>query len=105
MKRFNGTAGRALRGLSWLFIVSLGAAFVLAFFLLALGVAMLSLLWSLLTGRKPAAIAVFRQFHQASRQFGARKGRGADAAQADVVDVQAREMPNALIERRRPTDS
>ncbi len=70
---------------------------VAGFLLLGISVALLSVLWSLLRGKKPAMFTVFQTFQQASRQFrrGASPGAPRSAA-ADVVDVQAHEVRPAL---------
>lgn len=73
---------------------------VAGFLLLGLCIALLSMLWSLVRGKKPTMFTVFQQFRQASAQFGqARWGRPtspASAANADIVDVQAREVRPVL---------
>jgi hypothetical protein len=60
--------------------------------LLAIGVALGVLVWALLRGRRPMAVrSVWR--HAAARQpFGAGAGR-ASRSSAEVVDVEAREVP------------
>ena len=72
---------------------------VAGFVLLGIGVALLSVLWSLLRGKRPAMFTVFRTFQQASRQFRGAAGparrpmaaaKGANGT--DVVDVQAHEV-------------
>ncbi len=64
-------------------------------------VALVTALWSLLTGRKPAVVTHFMRFKQASQQFrpGAWSGRAGQpsTASAEVVDVQAHEVPDTLI--------
>jgi hypothetical protein len=75
------------------------ALLVLAFVLLGLGVALLSVLWSLLRGRKPAMVTVFQTFRQASQQFGrgARQMPGsAPPSASEVVDVEAYEVRPGL---------
>ncbi len=77
--------------------------FALALLTLALTAALLTVLWSLLTGRKPALFTTFTRFRQASQQF--RSGawsRAGDrfqthAAAADVVDVLAHEVHGAQL--------
>lgn len=94
--------GGAIRGLVRLWLVALGAAVVILIMVVALGIALLSVAWSLLRGRKPAAFTVFSQFRQTSQQFKTGRWRGASKSNglrtSDVVDVQAREMPSVVIE-------
>jgi hypothetical protein len=113
MNAFTEMARRALRGLSRLFTLALLGSFVLGLLLLGIAVAGLSVLWSLLRGKRPAMFTVFRTFQQASRQFGRRPGRMSGAPEGapwarhaanegsinDVVDVQAHEVRPALGER------
>lgn len=66
---------------------------VAGFLLLGIGVALASVLWSLLRGKRPAMVAVFQTFRQASRQF--RRGPPPPqrpVAPSDIVDVQAHEL-------------
>lgn len=86
------------------------AVFVLAG-LLVLGLlfigavaALLTALWFVLTGRKPAMVSTFMRFRQASQSFRPEAGvwprQGANSNpegvdEADVVDVQAREVPSS----------
>jgi hypothetical protein len=83
---------KLVRTLFGLLTMALLGACVLS--LLALGVcaALLSVLWSLLRGKKPAMVSVFQSFHQASRRFGPRSTSAPAAQQGDVVDVQAHEV-------------
>ena len=90
-------------------LVLLVAALIFITSLLAAGlvVALFTALWSLLTGRKPTAVTTFMRFRQASQQFrpGGWPGRGGPQAPgpADVVDVQAHEVPDTLIGTNQPT--
>lgn len=95
---------RALRGLTRLLAVAVLGAVVLSLLLAGIAVALLSVLWSLLRGKRPAMFTVFQSFRQMSRQFGrgpagspqsgpAREPGGeSTAGPGDVVDVQAREV-------------
>jgi len=78
-----------------IFLAVLGIV-VAGFLLLGLCIALLSVLWSLVRGKKPAMFTVFQHFRQASAQFGqarwARPTTHANAANADIVDVQAHEV-------------
>ncbi len=83
-------------------LVLLAAALLMIVSVLAVGVlvALLTAVWSLLSGRKPAVVTTFMRFRQTSEQFrqGAWRGHTAQpqAAAADVVDVQSREVPQTL---------
>ena len=65
-----------------LVLIAFAAALVLGVLLIGLVAALLALIWSLLTGRKPAAYTTFMRFREASRQFqsGAWPGRTAPPA-------------------------
>lgn len=82
------------------------AIFVACFLLLGLGVALASVVWSLLRGRKPAMFTVFQYFHQASKQFGQGTwtGRAPERSEVapDIVDVQAHEVAQSLVEYEEP---
>jgi uncharacterized iron-regulated membrane protein len=95
---FDFVAG-ALRGLIRLTMVALGAVFLLGLLLSALLAVVGTIVWSLLTGRKPAVFTMVSRFQQASRQFrtGAWPGANRSApGSADVVDVEAHEVRQAL---------
>lgn len=72
------------------------ACVLLGLLLLAACVALLSVLWSLVRGKRPAMFTVFHAFRQAARPLGQRPAAapwtrpvtGGD----DVVDVQAHEV-------------
>jgi hypothetical protein len=84
-------------------LVLFGAALVFVVSLLLAGVVVVvvTVLLSLLTGRKPKIVTTFTRFRQASQQFrpgvwpGERGQRS--AVPADIVDVQAHEVPDQLI--------
>jgi hypothetical protein len=82
-------------------MMTLVAIFVAGFLLLGIGVALISVVWSIVRGRKPAMFTVFQFFRQASQQFGrgAWPGRAPDQNQSplDIVDVQAHEVRPALV--------
>lgn len=90
---------RLLRRLLGLLAVALMGAFVLSLLVLGLGLALLSVLWSLLRGKKPAMVAVFQGVQQMSAPFRRSPGTTPRASDADVVDVQAHEVRQALPER------
>lgn len=83
---------RVVRGTIKLLLVALAFAMVMGILVIGLAVALLSIAWSLVRGRKPAAVTVFRRFHQTSQQFRA----SASAQSTDIVDVQAHEVRSAL---------
>jgi hypothetical protein len=71
--------------------------------------ALLMLVWSLLTGRKPAVFTTFTRFRDMSRQFqgGSWPGQGAprparSTDSDDIVDVQAHEVRGVLSDKRDP---
>lgn len=90
------------RGLIKLLLIAFAATMVLGFVLVGISAALLALVWSLVTGRKPAAYTTFRRFRDASRQFQGQAwpGRAAPADNADIVDVQAHEVRSALRDER-----
>jgi len=99
---------RALRNLIRLWLVALGAALVLSILFIGLIATLISIMWSLLTGRKPAAFTVFKQFRQTAQQFRpeyrADHGLRKDQKASEVVDVQAREVPHFLPDNNPPTN-
>jgi hypothetical protein len=84
----------ALVVLIWLGLLAL------AFVFLGLMAALVSVIWSLLRGRKPAMVTVFQNVRQASKGFGqgewTNRRTGNGAQEADVVDVQAHEIRPSL---------
>lgn len=92
---------RRLIGFVMMAVVGAVALVALVFGLLGLAV---SVVWSLLTGRKPAAWVTWTRMRQASRQFRTAHGNGPWAAArqqgvhpaSDVVDVQAHEVRHVL---------
>jgi hypothetical protein len=89
-----------MRGLIRVVLIGLTSVFVLAILLVALCAALLAVIWSLMTGRKPRLFTITSRFRQASEQFrgGARMGGSSrySAENPDVVDVQAHEVRDAL---------
>ena len=96
-----------LRSCLRLTLFVLVSVFVLAFLALGLCAALITVLWALLTGRRPRGWATFMRMRQASRQFQQGVWRGAGHASgnashasgssafgqgSDVVDVQARDV-------------
>lgn len=106
MNRFSDFLRRWVGGLFKLVLSLALAIFVLSLLLAALVVVLVSSLWALLNGRKPAPVVMFQHFRQASQRYaggvwpgrpgaGRAAGRGAAVGHAvgDVVDVQAHEVP------------
>ena len=95
------------RSLIKLVLIASAAVVVAGVLLVGLSVALITFVWSMLTGRRPAAFSTFMRFRNASRQFqnGGWPGRPApagshSAAHADIVDVQAHEVRSALRDER-----
>ena len=94
--------GRVIRSVLRLVLFLAAAVFGLSLLAAVLGAVVLTALWSLLTGRKPAVFTTFTRFRQATRQFKqgvwspmdfpAAGDRSARSMPADVVDVQAHEV-------------
>ena len=86
-------------------LVVFTVSLVLGLIVFALAATLLSSVWSLVTGRRPAVVTTFMRFRQASQQFrqfrqyrqsppfgGDDAVGGGGAAAGEVVDVQAREV-------------
>jgi hypothetical protein len=88
------------RGVIRLVLVGFAATMVLCMLLVGIVATLLTLLWSLLTGRKPAAYSTFVHFRDASRQFQERTrashGKASAGNSSDIVDVQAHEVRNVI---------
>jgi hypothetical protein len=90
--------------IAWIFKIFfslLGLVFVLGMLCVLLVVLLLGALWSLVRGRKPEVAVVWQRYQDMARSkapFGA-WGMGA-RHDADVVDVEAKEVPNVA----RPQD-
>lgn len=91
-----------LRTLWRLLGVALLAAVVLSVLALAVCAALLSVLWSLLRGRKPAMVSVFQSVRQMSPSFAQARPGALRPGPDDVVDVQAREISSRLPGRNPP---
>lgn len=104
MHRLPELLSALLRSVFKLALFAFFAALVASILLIGLCAALLTLLWALLRGRKPAAWQTFMRFQRSSRQFRSGRWPGAQTAEArqdaDVVDVQAHEVRGALDERR-----
>ena len=90
-----------LRGVMKLVLIAFAITVIAGILLIGLSAALLTLVWSLLTGRKPAAWQTFMRFRQTSQHF--RAGVWPDASTTssrssqnadDIVDVQAHEVRN-----------
>jgi hypothetical protein len=102
MTIFSDWLSAALRTVLKLALVVFTVPLVLGLIVFALAATLLSSVWALVTGRRPAVVTTFMRFRQASQQFrqyrqsppfgsdGAVGGGG--AAAGEVVDVQAREV-------------
>ncbi|MDR7308591.1 hypothetical protein [Rhodoferax saidenbachensis] len=92
---------QVLRRVFKLVLVVWVSLFALALLSLAVTAALLTVLWSLLRGRKPALFTTFTRFRQASQQFSAggwnRQGGFARPTAEDVVDVQANEVRSEVL--------
>ena len=95
-KLHNCTMSKILRFLVFIWLGLLALAFVF----LGLVAALVSVVWSLLRGRKPAIVTVFQNVRQSSKGFGqgtwTARGPGAGSQAPDVVDVQAHEVRPSL---------
>jgi hypothetical protein len=99
METFSALVTGVLRGVLRLALLVFTVSLIISLIFLALVATVFTVLWALLTGRKPAAYTTFTRFRQSAQQFrqggwAARGGPGA-APQGDVVDVQVTEVPNA----------
>ena len=87
---------RVLRMAIKLAFYVLAAGFLLAVLTIALSVAIFVMVLSLFTGRKPAVATHFSRFRQAAQPYGPAAWRDQvtdrQKGDADVVDVQAREV-------------
>lgn len=110
MRSFFDLIFSVLRACLRLAVLALVSLFVLAFLVLGLAAALLTVLWALLTGRRPQGWATFLRMRQASRQFQQgiwpASGRPNDPAGrasppgwagggGDVVDVPSRDLGEA----------
>ncbi|MDO9480064.1 MAG: hypothetical protein U1E02_45045 [Hydrogenophaga sp.] len=102
MNGFTDFLGRVVSGIIKLVFGLAVAIFVLSLLLAVLVVVLVSSLWALLSGRKPAPVVMFQHFRQASQRYtggvwsgrtGAGRTAGRGAKPGDVVDVQAHEVP------------
>lgn len=103
METFSALLAGVLRGVFRVALLVFTVSLVISLIFLAVVATVATVLWSLLTGRKPAAYTTFMRFRQTAQQFrqggwAARGGSGfAHAPQDDVVDVQAHEVPSAQL--------
>ena len=78
----------------------LTTVFVLVMLALGITVAVLTVIWALLSGRKPALFTNFMRFRHAARPFSpktwTKQAAYPHTPDVDVVDVQAHEVPAAL---------
>lgn len=95
--------GRFIRFIIKLVLAAFGLVFAVSLLVAALVLMVLSLLKSLVTGKKPAPFVAFSQF----RQFKSRAGSAWPYAstpkpQGDVVDVEVREVKEAVAHKPLP---
>lgn len=83
-----------MAGLLRVLLLALSAVFVVSLIVAGLFVVLVSVLWSLVRGRKPAVFHIYTQFRDASRRFhgAAFTPRPTQASTEDIVDVDAREV-------------
>jgi len=93
--------GRLLRGLLRILLAVAGLVFLASLMLAGLIAVTLLSVWALLTGRKPAPVMVFQRFRQTSARYGAWSPAGRPD-RADIVDVQAQEVPERPAPRVEP---
>lgn len=98
MSLISDFAGRAIALLLRLVLALAAAVFAISLLLAGLVAVVFMLLRALLTGRKPAPVMVWQRYRQASasrwtRRSSAEGRDGPRAAVADVVDVEARDIP------------
>jgi hypothetical protein len=103
METFSALVTGVLRGVLRVALLVFTVSLIISLIFLALVATVFTVLWSLLTGRKPAAYTTFTRFRQSAQQFrqggwAARGGPGfSNAPQGDVVDVQASEVPSTQL--------
>ena len=107
MHSFFDLLASVLRGALKLILLAFAASVIVGILLIGISAALLAFIWSLLTGRKPAAWQTFMRFRQTSQRFRAGAWPGASTPSshaarqsADVVDVQAHEVRSALDDQR-----
>lgn len=105
--------GRVVRSVLRLVLFLAAGALALGFLVAVLVAVVLTALWSLLTGRKPAVFTTFARFRQASQQFQQFQRRGRSPMDrptpghpmpADVVDVQAHEVQDKTLHATLPLE-
>lgn len=102
MNAYPNPISRLLRGLFKLLMLIAGAIFFLSLLVFILGAVLITIVWSLLRGRRPAVFTTVSRVHQASQHLrkGIWPGNGVPPAaangNADVVDVQAHEVREVL---------
>jgi hypothetical protein len=107
MNSFVDLASAVLRGALKLALLAFAACVIAGVLLVGLCAALLALIRSLLTGRKPAAWQTFVRFRQTAQHFrtdawpgSPASSRGSAHPAGDVVDVQAHEVRSALDDQR-----
>ena len=84
-------------GLSRLVLLLFSAVFIVSLVVAGVMVLLLTILWSLLRGKKPAVFQIYSQFCEASKRFRGTGFQSHPAAEQpkDIVDVNAREVDEA----------
>jgi len=107
MNLFSSKLVKTLSLIFRVWLVALAVAVIAIILVIGVIAAVFSVLWSLLTVRKPAAFAVFNQFQQASKQvnpMGRTNCRDpGDASASEVVDVQTRDVSSVTRNYEPPT--
>lgn len=92
MQAISNVLALVLRSLLRLALLAGLGVFMLSLLVMGLAMALLSVLWALLRGKKPALFTIYQAFAQATQRargpWAARAGRVAPGADADVVDVE-----------------
>ncbi|MCF8209645.1 MAG: hypothetical protein K9K38_09620 [Rhodoferax sp.] len=100
MNGFLEGVARILRGLLRLLLIAMTGVFVLTVLLIVFCAVLASMLWSLLTGRRPTMRTNFTRFYQASEPL--RRGMWRKTASrsstenSDIVDVPVHEIRETL---------
>jgi hypothetical protein len=85
---------RILAGLVRVLLLLFSAVFLASLVVAGLFVLLVTIVWSLLRGRKPAVFHVYTQFRNASQRFrhGGFAAPSPQPSAADIVDVDAHEV-------------
>ena len=111
MHSISNLLASVLRGALKLTLLAFACIMIASILLIGLTAALIALVLSLITGRKPAAWQTFVRFRQTSQQFrsgvwsapsaqSGRPERSTQNASDDIVDVHAHEVRGALDDKR-----